>query len=304
MDSSKIIGSFYPALKGITLLGLAASVAKTFKWFDGILNDQTRGRLSKWLKNVPGDKQFDAWAAAPSRLIDRLFGERALSWGFFARSCVASLIAVALMAILSLITIGFKELREGFSPTVWFTRMTLTAITLNLIPDYFSLLISRGIVRIMSRRSKLSAMLMLLFADSILTLTLAFAFMFVFGCALQALEHPHGMGYFERTIFDLDILSRVFVARPLLIMENWFIEPMTRVFILASLFTSVWVWLYVLASSSVRIFQKARPAWNWLSPYLNIDKDPMGTIGKIAGLILGAAYACVLLVIWLCQQFH
>jgi hypothetical protein len=76
----------------------------------------------------------------------------------------------------------------------------------------------------------------------------------------------------------------------------------SRLCLYASYFTSVWVWLYVLASVLVRILHRVRALWVKIVPFLNVDNKPMQAIGRIAGLIAGLLYGAGLAGLWLYQH--
>src|SRR5271163_2104118 len=91
-----------PALDTVSVVGVATGTAKTFEWFEGMLSDQGRAALKSWLLNSAGADPTNSWGEVFPKLIDKVFGERALSWKFFARSCVASLVAVLIVALVAI----------------------------------------------------------------------------------------------------------------------------------------------------------------------------------------------------------
>ena len=48
-----------------------------------------------------------------------------------------------------------------------------------------------------------------------------------------------------------------------------------RMFVLSSLFTSIWVWLYVGSIVTIRLLHNVRAIWVRMAPYLDIDKKPL-----------------------------
>jgi hypothetical protein len=286
-DVSALLTQYAPVLRGATFVGIVTGVAKGFKWFDKVLSPQGRSSLSLWLKNVPGDEQIDTWGNIFPDLINRVFGPRALSFRFIFRSCVASFLAVAVSFAMICVYFGVPVTApetSDKSATFFFTLLIMLTLTVNCVPDYFSLLVSRFIVRLMSRRPTLLRCAGLLLLDTALTLTLALLSLSLTSLiadlvtrtrpADDFLHHPFGFAFSEAS----DLLSSL-PSNPAL----W-------IFILASLFTSIWVWLYVLASVSIRIVHKVRFVWVRVVPFLNVDKKPMQAIGRIAGLIAGLLY--------------
>lgn len=292
-----------PGIKGtgllVAMVGVVAGVAKGFEWFDSALSPEGKRRLGQWLKNVPGTEQVDAWASVFPDLIDKVFGPKPLSWIFFLRSCVASLIAIAVLFILGLLHYGerglLKDMADSGPSFLALVVVSLaTALIVNCVPDYLSVIISRFIVRMMAERPTILRTLLYLLLDVLLTLVLALGWNIAVSIwslspsAYQSSLKPHPVLY----AFHL-------VKRGVDGLEYY---PVMWVFIGASLFTSVWVWLYVLASAAIRIIHKVRFIWLKIVPFLNVEKQPMIAIGRVAGLIAGALYAAGLIGVWLYQR--
>jgi hypothetical protein len=297
-DVAALLTQFAPILRGATFVGIVTGVAKGFEWVDGGMSEEGRHRLGQWLKNVSGIEQIDAWASVFPTLIDRVFGPKALSWRFFNASFFFSLIAVLITSLISIAHYGLFEFsslsrraNEGTSGT--FALILAFAFMLNFVPDYLSVIISRFIVRMMARRPTTLNILLLLFLDTFLTVIVAFlsltivlallgmpAEVFPFG---SILHHP-----IEYAWITVQMAAWVFR-----------LDPMMRVFLLASLFTSVWVWLYVLASALIRILRKIGFVWVKIVPFLDVEKKPVIAIGRVAGLIAGIGYLIGLAGAWL-----
>jgi hypothetical protein len=78
-----------------------------------------------------------------------------------------------------------------------------------------------------------------------------------------------------------------------------FYTNLFSIFFYSSFFTSVWVWLYVVSSVLIRMMQKVRRLWAEVLPFLEIEKKPLVAIGRVAGILVGSAYATVLGIVWL-----
>jgi hypothetical protein len=313
-DLDSLLTQLSPALKGVGFVGVVTGVAKAFDWLDGGISPEGRKRLFKWLKNLPEDELIDTWAAVFPNLIDRVFGERAFSWRFFLRSCVASLIAVATMTMLCTATLGPRAVMGRLNLSQWTGIVLTSAICINCIPDYFSLLVSRSIVRSMAKHPKLVPVMMLLLLDSAATALLAatfvtlYQFIFlatVFLFTFLRASHGHSLqfGLIEALLYSARSTYKLNWSSPLSLISS-LSSHLTRIFVLASFFTSIWVWLYVLASTSIRILHKARYVWTRIIPFLDVEKKPMTAIGRVAGLIAGAGYAIILVAEWAYQRLH
>ncbi len=300
-----LLGQSAYLLHGLTFVGIVASVAKAFEWADGGLSPESRTTLSLWLKSVPGAAQIDGWACVFPNLIDRVFGKRAISLKFVLRSSIASIAAVAITETLMVAILGKKQLTSGEN---WAGYETLAyylwlALPINCVPDYFSLLFSRFIVRRMARRPTPTRVAVLLILDSAVSLVIAFAaigmiapFLRVFG-PLGAVD-VYAEGLREQISMFLMILGTY--ARALIEPGGW--GSFLRLYLFASLFTSIWVWLYVAGSVTIRILYNARVLWAKALPFLSVEDRPMQAIGRVAGILAGLAYLALFSGIWLLQQ--
>jgi hypothetical protein len=164
---TELINPLIALFDSVSIVVVVGSVAKAFEWFDKMVSDRSRQELTRWLTNVPGDAKLDSRATIFANLIDKVFGERALSFEFIMKSCGASLLAVL---IVTFIFYRFGLVRSLLpSLRVWFGIAFMAASVANFIPDYFSLLISRTIVRLMARKSTPIRITLLLIADTAMT---------------------------------------------------------------------------------------------------------------------------------------
>lgn len=271
-------------LRGATFVGIVGGVERGFNWFDGLLNDDARAGLSKWLKNVPGDEQIDSWVGVFPHLIDRVFGPKALSWRFILRSWIASFIAFTIVLIFFLIFVKLAPAAEATFEPQYLIGIAAMVFVINFIPDYFSLLINRWVVRTMVERPTFLHILLLLILDLVLIMGLVCSALFCVGLYFHLQEGPitHAALHEAISKTEQEILHTVAF----------------RIFMLTSLFTSLWVWLYALASVTIRILHKMRFLWVKIVPFLSVDQKPMMAIGRVAGLIAGLLYGAGLAVEW------
>jgi hypothetical protein len=302
-DPATILRQLSPLFKGVTFVGIVTGITKGFEWFEPVLGEDAQLRLSRWLTNVPGDEQIDAWAGVFPNLIDRVFGPKALSWKFFFRSCVASVIAVTALFILGFLVLGerglLKDIADLGASLVRLIGLTFfLALLDNCIPDYLSVIISRFIVRLMAKRPDVERVALYLLLDTALTLLLALAWNIAVYVGYMCASAPTTTANLFRSGHGLSfVLSQSWVT-----LTGIAYYPIMWVYVGASLFTSVWVWLYILASVSIRILHKVRFVWVKVVPFLNLDKKPMQSIGRLAGLMAGVGYLALSLGVWLIRH--
>ena len=298
--------SYLPQLiHGVTFFGIMGCVAKAFDWADGGLSQESRTKLSLWLTSVPGSAQINAWASVFPNLISRLFGNRAFSLQFLLRSCIASVAAVAITEILMIALLGRNALTSSNGSFAYETLAyyLLIALPINCIPDYFSLLFSRFVVLQMAKRPTITRVAALLVLDSAASLVIATAaiallapFMSLFGRLGAVDVEAHG---FRETISMLIFVVSTYM-RTLVQPGGW--GPFLRLYVFASLFTSIWVWLYIAGSVVVRTLHSARKLWAKIVPFLSIEDKPMQAIGRVAGVLAAFAYLAAVGAIWLLQH--
>jgi hypothetical protein len=297
-------GWIVPLLKGTGVLtgfvSVVGGIAKGFDWCDKALSPASRRILGQWLKNVPGDEPLTIWAGVFPKLIDRVFGRKPLSWRFFLRSCVASLSAVTVTAGVTVLLLGVRWLRAqwgaagSFLNFSWFLAL---ALIFNCVPDYLSLLVSRAVVQLMAKRPSAKRIPLLLLLDGICTAAIAY-FSLPAGAWFVNLSVGLLTGRGFRDTWSIvvdDYLDPSIFATAL----QWIqILPAMRVFVIAAFFTSIWVWLYVLASALIRALRGLRSVWTRMAPYLDLDQRPMQAVGRVAGLVAGFVYLALVAAMW------
>jgi hypothetical protein len=162
-------------------LGVAGSVTAAFWKYEDVASPEAKQAVASWLKYRGSDSISSRWADQLVTAFNRIFGERHLSLTCFLRSCLASLIAVSTMCLVwrTLRPEEFAEFYDAFVsyPLIgWPTSkmfMLLIIFGFNLIPDYFSYMKSRMILKAMSgSESGLSRLWQFAILDTFLTATI------------------------------------------------------------------------------------------------------------------------------------
>jgi len=286
---------------GGSIVAVVVGVAKAFEWFDGMVSDAGRQALSNQLKNAPSDERIDSWATVFPRLIDRIFGERALSWKFFFRSCMASYIAVLSLTFLysrvhhQIFSLGSSAPIEAPTIIASVGATMLLASVMNVLPDYASLLVSRTIVRKMAIKPTASRILGFVILDTVLSIAVFYVGLRICVVILDFKFNPpfHWSSFYNSSVMSTGDLWDIFT-----------LTDSIGVFLYSSLFTSVWVWLYVVSIFAIRLLHGVRTIWAKVTPYLDIEKKPLVAIGRVAGLFAGAGYAVLLGFIWIGRHWH
>jgi hypothetical protein len=296
MDFPADLTTWTPWIDCASVVAVAYGVAKAFDYFEGLISDRSRVALWYYLADVPTDERIDSWGSVFPKLIDSIFGKSASSWKFVFRSCVSSIVALAFALTLT------KYQIASLVHNPWGYALILQSsanVLFNFWLDYESLLISRAIVRRMAYRPTAFRVFLLSVADTIATALLAgiavvsARIITVFYLNLYVAPHLYN---FHPTVSMWFILTKTPVA-PL---PTIYGSP----FFFSALFTSIWVWIYILSIALIKPLHRIRPLWIKLLPYLDIEKKPMQAIGRIAGIMAGAGYAVILGIVWLVHRGH
>lgn len=118
----------------------------------GDVSPEVREAASRWLLGLNPAEAVAAWTDAFASGFDRIFGERHLSWTCFRRSCLASLLSVAVV-MLVWGALEPREFRRVFDASAGFGVLLVALIFpvltagLNFLPDYLSLLETRWAIQ-------------------------------------------------------------------------------------------------------------------------------------------------------------
>lgn len=263
---------------------LAGGIWCLFERAEAVAAPDLKRRISLWLRGSSGPEGRESeWPAAFTELFDRVFGRRHLSVRCFARSSVASLCSVLILAVIWM-TLYPWQAADYFSEGYWYSDFPLMVALIalvNLIPDYLSLLETRYVLQLISRprRSILATVGLLgldLVATAILTTgTIVFA-AFLAG-ELNTLLDPLTL---RHEIFRLESLD----PQESMPLGVWFWAGFT---------TSVWLWLYLFSGILIRAAMSARSFLSRIARLLDIDDKPVRSLGFVALIIVSVLYCSV-----------
>ena len=254
-------------------LALFTSVVLFFERVEKGLSEDTKLEVSVWLLDLDPTARVKHWPQTFAEVFDSIFTETHLSWKCFRRSCLASLIAVAIMTML--FTALNPEWRLPSLHTL--LEIALLTILLNFLPDYLSLLETRYILRSMGSTRSTPPLVLLLIIDAILTCYI-FAVLGFGGARVLLLGWTSGSFNGSLTLEEF----REFLA----IWSSLFrLENPVGVFLWSTFFTSLWLWLYALAGLLVRLSKPLTQGIDSLRDRLKVEERPLYSIGLVAGAI-------------------
>ncbi len=264
-------------------LTLGSGIWLLFERAEKVLKPDVRDGIALWLRNADPRETVINWPDSFGRVFDGVFGEKHLSWKCFRRSCVASMIGVMIMGVL------FWALNPS-APNILKTvaGALLAGAIFNLLLDYVSLLESRWVVTIMSRRSSAIVTVTLLIVDVAATaaiFVILFTGLIMF---LDSISSPTGFASATATVYAAEIMRLSING-----LEFWRHSESDYfgIFLYTTLFTSVWVWLYVGGGTVLKFIQKIAPMRRWF----DLENAPLRSIGFVCNIGVTAGIAIVFL---------
>ena len=266
-------------------LGVGILIPGVFIFFllraDGEVHHELRNRFAAFLLAAPEERASTGFISWFLDIFNLSFEERILTWKFFLRSAVASLLSLITVLIVYAIVIVEKLPDPSVLP-ILMGGILAFAIICNLFPDWISLIESKLIIQSM-KNQKFINVVGLLICDLVLTTAIILVsvavFYFVVSWGSDALGvYPFGRGSGVDLDFD-DILplyldGLTFGSSRL---SEHSLNGLVGVYIYTTYFTSVWVWLYSIAVSLMRIGGIMRP----VRKILPVDKRPFRSVGLV-----------------------
>ena len=282
------------------------------------LNPLFQRRVRRWLRaspaqGEPNDATREDWSNTFITLFDRTFGTRLLSWRFFLRSCLATTVFFALM-ILVYVGFGLMTYTDLINflvsgrVTPWErTQWILIAFAGNLIADYLSLMETRLILQWIKGRSLWVKALGLgidVCATSVIFIAVAaslYAIELIWWGSMTFTRHLHSIlgtspdtlniSWGDKNTTVHAVLQFVFGDAILLgdgkprDHETRFYADLYRIGFITTFFTSVWIWLFILAGGLSRIFLIFRGQITRLGRLFNVEAKPLTAVGYMLAVL-------------------
>jgi hypothetical protein len=266
-----IVSSLY--VQAAAGLAIFAGVYKFFKTIDENLNKETASAIADWLLGSPTE-QPRHWPDAFANVFNKLFGEKQLSWkcvGVSALTTVVSLFGIAPFIVLS----------RG-TPVNW--RYILTVIPIQvlggLVPGYLCILLTRRCIWLLQRtRPVFLALIVVVIAS--------------YGGYLLSVTGP-----FISDFLDAHLVHRYYGPEPFAGLKEGIDTMLGAVYaaILASLASTIWLWLYLFSSLILKALVKVKKGFRGFSRTLNIKEKPVACLGLVAGATCAVSWWSFLLV--------
>jgi hypothetical protein len=252
------------------------AIITIFRVMDETATLDAKRKVADWIKSFAAKSISQTIIESPQWFIeafDRIFGERHLTLRCFFRSCVASLLAVFVMAIMWVVLdpASGQEYFFSYSAIVGIILIFLTALILNLVPDYISLLETRWILHNVAH-ADVKKLIVFLVLDVIIT---GGIFACGFGIVCVALGESNCL-----EMMGMGIRFRSYESG---------LSP--GVFFYSTYFTSVWLYLFIVSSIATKLLYSLGHVGNWVIASRDIEGKPYQSMGLITIGILTLFFA-------------
>lgn len=273
-------------------LSLTGGIYGLFDKAGKVVHPDTKKASAQWLKNLDLPEELPNWPAIFAETFDSVFTRKHLSWGCFWRSCVASVVAVAIVTLTVAAVGGRSFFREeilesfGGAGRTTFFLFALFTLTYNLLPDYLSLFETRLVIGWIGKSNAGLRTLALLLFDVAATALIFFVVGLVVMTNLVAII----MSIFIST--DVGTLTKMTEAfwNGLRFSGSTPKAAGLGIFIYSTFFTSVWVWLYALSGFLIKLITRLRGGLHFLQKHLNLEEHPLRSMGLVLILLVTVGY--------------
>lgn len=243
----------YPFWAGLaTYLTLTFIIYRSFEKIQDNLTDASKETIANWLLElkIPSPPKERNWSNTFIKLFDQTFGKKHFTIKCFIRSSYISILS-GIFIFMIWVSMRPDEVRFIDFDYFSFGMLLFMHFTMNLVPDYLSLLETRYLIFFMGRFDSVIMNFTLILVDLLITglipFIMFFIFTFIMGVMLPVLLKTVTPIYFEQILTLSNGATISYLGWP-----SWQISFYT------SYFTSVWVLLYGLSGFFGQIDKKSR----------------------------------------------
>jgi hypothetical protein len=287
------VGLWFASLCGVLLF-----IWGVFAGAEKVASPAVKASVRQWLKSANPAMVAFGWLSTFVQVFDRLFDERLLSWKCFRRSCLASLGTVLVVTLYWAARRPLEALAAFSGGRAQWTVLSFTILTIavSLLPDYLSLIKARVLIGWMNRKPRVRRLVAGVALDLLLTLVLVWVSWY-FWLFIQINTHvdwryPIGLALrlpIYLTVVHMLMASQLSAAPGYLPVGIW---PW------ATLFTTAWATLYAIAGALMILARYAGFGLAMARCGLDIDGQPVLSLGVVAMGLLTFVY----LAAWLSVQ--
>lgn len=273
-------------------------VALMWKGDEAISEAARKALSSSLLRRInPTPQPPDLILATFTRVFDRIFSKPEKSdenkisvWPRLSASLIASSFAVVLMFLVWLAVDNGVSLRNAMSnPLESAVFLLATAIPVNGLADYFSLMETRYVLARIQSGNKSNLRITLWLAADLAATSVIFLVVFPAGLTFGLIAAFSIEGKPDSSLWAIALSNELFHVETLASMLHLQTSSsgpgILGVFFYSSLFTSIWLWFFAISIWLTRSFSavhSATRAVQWLLPF---DERPVRAVGIVMGFI-------------------
>lgn len=287
-----------PDLISLTALGCSwmfwsGAIWKFFEKVESVVSEDGKLKVSNWLRGLEPAAIFIIWGKTFETAFDSVFSTRHFSWRCIRHSCIASILSVIAVSLIwgILRPAEFMSfLTGGEMQDAWFVFPLFLLFT-NIVPDYFSIMESRWVIKCISQSHSPVRVTLWLLADLVATAVIALvAFSTVFAIYIE-----YAIGLFSQGLWSEFLTGITLIVEYGLTLRSLEHEDLTPgVFFYSTFFTSVWVLLHSSSVFLMRFSQMIGTASSALKIILNIDQKPFLSVASIMIMVVTALHLAAL----------
>jgi hypothetical protein len=270
---------------------LAGIVWKFFEKVEAVLNEDTKLEIALWLLDVGVGREMKKWHDTFSTIFYRIFGRKAISWTAVASSSIVTICTLIVMNIFNIIWgegefLGIREALAIFP----------LQIIVNLAPDFLSVAATRFFLGRLQGLTKIRTTIGILLANTCIALLIALVALSIMMSlqASRAYEVLYDRIVYRATPAEVDVaIAKEFSEQPEVLkifMEGRRGRVAGTPVLLASLFTSIWTWLYITSAFLLNLARRFDIGFQWFNQKFDIEKKPLSAIGLVAGALVSLVY--------------
>ncbi|WOF73684.1 hypothetical protein QMT40_001319 [Parvibaculaceae bacterium PLY_AMNH_Bact1] len=286
-------------MNGIGLLAMVSGVSATFLggalWIareaDKILRTETRDRLVLWLKGASSSSD-SIWYETFTNSLDDFFGKRNVAIGGFSFTLLrlrrTALLSVFCVTALSVVYLAIHQqemesLTHGYGIPVLTAGLVVAALFVNIPTDYISVMQTRWFLAKLNparqgTRTMWRKFAFLLFADFFASAIIYFVLFTLLANVIDVVSRVSlgtelmvvapASEVVWNLLSDFASIPSVVVA----FFEGDGTAGLTGAFLLSTALTSVWLWIYIIGVSTVRLAGYYIGFLGWLNIHFEIDR--------------------------------
>ncbi len=227
-------------------------------------------------------------------VFDGVFSEKHSSFQCISRSCIASFMAVLILTFFWY-TIHPDDFCGIFSivpPKRFIFFYLLITVLFNPIPDYFSLLETRWILGKIKNTNSTKNILCFLAIDIVATVSI-----FLIGVIISVFLLIHILPFFFKDSSSpayLETLSHYLseLYYSITLNSKRGNDITIGVWLYSTFFTSIWVWLYFISGTIIKILVSFARLFDYVKKIIDIDRKPFRSMGYMCCSLL--LFCCII----------